>query len=116
MRMAKVMQPTDFYNVKVGQNKNKLTTKEICEKYGYSTTVVNCMKRCKTYKEYKTRFCGSKRPEVVKKPAKRAPKPDTYITVVANDDRRVDRIAAVLSATIAIALIALILFIINGGK
>lgn len=114
--MAKVMQPTDFYNVKVEQNKNKLTTKEICAKYGYSTTVVNCMKRCKTYKEYKTRFCGSKRPEEVKKPAKRAPKADTYITVMANDDRRADIIAAILSVAFGVAFIALILFIINGGK
>lgn len=104
--MSKAMRPVDFMRVKAAQNKNK-TTKEICELYGYGRTTVDYMKRCKTFKEYKQRFCKSKKIN----------NQEWLVVPVCNiEDKstKVDIVVAVLIASVCVSILLFIMLLILG--
>ena len=117
MGKGKTMQKYDFMRVKSAQNK-QYSTKWIVNRYGYSTSTVNNMKRCKTFAEYKKRFCGRKDKTATKAPRKPVAKQTrrktpNFDVVVIKKDSAVETFAAVMAAIAgaAIILIATLLFL-----
>ena len=116
--MGKPMQKYDFMRVKSAQNKN-YSTKWIANRYGYGKSTINNMKRCKTFAEYKKRFCGD-HSKPISKPKqlpkfKQTGKCSSLEVVVIKRDSHVETFAAVMAALAGAAIIFILALMFVGA-